>query len=189
MVKVVLVLMALSAALAAPADSGTAGPGTTVKLGQSLQMSAPKGWGAVKPSIGIIAHEFRVPAADGDLADGRATIMSAGGSIEANVERWQKQFLGPDGQPLANPPEPERRTIAGREVTIVDLSGTYLDSRGPMAPAVQRPGYRMLAAVIPTDTANYFVKFYGPATTVAANAEAFQAMIGSVRDPYGSPAR
>ncbi len=42
--------------------------------------------------------------------------------------------------------------------------------RGPVAPAVERPNYRMLAAIIETGGAgNYFLKFYGPEKTVAAN--------------------
>ena len=53
--------------------------------------------------------------------------------------------------------------VAGEEVHLVDLSGTFKDQRGPMAPAVERPKYRMLAAIIAAEPAgNYFIKFYGP---------------------------
>ena len=48
-------------------------------------------------------------------------------------------------------------------MTIVDLSGTYMDRPGPMAPGVERPNYRMLAAIIETtQNGNHFIKFYGP---------------------------
>ena len=51
----------------------------------------------------------------------------------------------------------------------------------PVAPVVERPDYRMLAAVIPTDQGNYFIKFYGPKRTVGAQAAAFQKMLAGLR--------
>ena len=41
---------------------------------------------------------------------------------------------------------------------VVDVSGTFLDRPGPFAPPVERPGHRMLAAIIETPDANYFIK-------------------------------
>ena len=77
--------------------------------------------------------------------------------------------------------------IAGHEVRLVDVSGTYNDRRGPFAPAVKRPDYRMLAAIVSigkkegAPASNYFIKFYGPKKTVAANEKAFTAMIESLK--------
>jgi len=65
-------------------------------------------------------------------------------------------------------------------VYVVDVSGTYKDAPGPFAKAVERPGYRMLAAVIETPDGNYFIKFYGPKQTVADHAKAFHAMLGGM---------
>ncbi len=45
----------------------------------------------------IVEHEFAIPAAEGDKADGRFTIMAAGGSVDANIDRWYAQFSQPDG--------------------------------------------------------------------------------------------
>ena len=41
-----------------------------------------------QPKSGIVMHEFSSPALEGDKADGRMTVMAAGGSVDANVERW-----------------------------------------------------------------------------------------------------
>ena len=40
----------------------------------------------------FVAAEFCLPRADGDDADGRLTISTAGGSVEANIDRWKGQF-------------------------------------------------------------------------------------------------
>jgi hypothetical protein len=51
---------------------------------------------------------------------------------------------------------------------------------GPFAggPTVERPGYRMLAAIVRTPEAgNYYLKFYGPTATVEQHAAGFQKMI------------
>ena len=51
---------------------------------------------------------------------------------------------------------------------------------GPFAggQSIDRQNYRMMAAIIETpDKGNYFIKFYGPATTVEASADGFQKMI------------
>ena len=73
------------------------------------------------------------------------TVMGAGGSLEANIDRWYQQFSQPDGSNTKERAKIEKREIAGQEVTVVDLSGTYMDRAGPMAPAIERPDYRMLA--------------------------------------------
>jgi hypothetical protein len=110
------------------------------------------------------------------------TVMTAGGSVEANVERWLGQFSQPGGASASEKAKVEKKKVAGHEVTVVDVSGTYRDSRGPFAPAVERPGYRMLAAVVPTSQGNYFIKFYGPKKTVDANEKAFLTMIEGIKE-------
>jgi hypothetical protein len=76
----------------------------------------------------------------------------------------------------------EKRDIAGQKVTVVDLTGTYMDRPGPMAPGVERPNYRMLGAIIETKSnGNHFIKFYGPQRTVSENADAFAKMLDSLR--------
>jgi len=129
----------------------------------------------------MVEREFAVPASPGDERDGRVTIMAAGGGVEANIERWCGQFTQPDGADTGDRAKVEKKTIAGHEVHLVDISGSYNESRGPFGPGVLRPDYRMLAAIISIGQVDYFVKFYGPRRTVADNEDAFQAMIGSLK--------
>jgi hypothetical protein len=102
------------------------------------------------------------------------------GSVEANIARWEGQFAPPSGDPPKA--KVEKIEAASKEITLVDLAGTYKDQPGPFAPAVDRPGYRMLAAIVPAgDEGNYFIKFYGPEKTVAAHEAAFRQMLAAIK--------
>jgi hypothetical protein len=148
--------------------------------GGSLSLEAPEGFERVEPKSGMIEAEFAVPSA-GDLPAGRMTVMGAGGSIEANIDRWCGQFTQPDGGQTKEKMTKKSVKVAGCGVTLVDIPGTFLDQPGgPFAggPTVQRPGYRMLAAIVETpEQGNSFLKFYGPAATVERHAAGFQKMI------------
>lgn len=50
-----------------------------------------------------------------------------------------------------------------------------------MQAATERPGYRMLAAIIPADGASFFIKFYGPKKTVAEHEKEFRAMLDGLK--------
>jgi len=154
-----------------------------ISLGEGkLQLTAPAEWKRVEPKVKIIEYEFAAPASEGDEIDGRFTVMGAGGSIEANVERWYGQFQQPDGSDTEDKAKSSKKKVGGQEVHIVDISGTYLDKRGPFDPGTKRENYRMLAAIITTESSgNYFLKFYGPAKTVADQKEAFMSLVGSLK--------
>jgi len=149
--------------------------------GDAFKLTAPADWVAQKPRSKMIEHEFSVPAAKGDELDGRVTMMSAGGGVEANVQRWYDQFKQPDGGSTKERAKVKKLDIAGQEVTLVDIAGAYNDKPAPMAPGVERPHYRMLGAIIVTKkSGNYFIKFYGPQKTVTDHEEGFVEMIDSL---------
>jgi hypothetical protein len=150
-----------------------------------LLLQAPAAWVVKRPSSGIVEFEFAIPKAEGDESDGRMTVMGAGGSIDANIDRWRGQFRDENGRALDKAAvKIEKQKIAKIDVTVVDISGTFIDKpNGPFAPgpAVKRPDYRMLAAIVQTKNAgNYFFKFYGPAKTVQENEQAFRQMLASL---------
>lgn len=149
-----------------------------------LSVVVPEGWVAKRPSSRIVEHEYSIPKVEGDPADGRMTVMGAGGSIDANIDRWRGQFEGPDGRPLGQDAvHAEKCKLGGEDAVIVDISGTFLDKvGGPFAPGptVKREKYRMLAGIVTTkNLGNYFFKFYGPEKTVAAHKDAFTKMLES----------
>src|SRR5688500_16404032 len=73
-----------------------ASKGKALDLGKH-QITAPGAWKQQQPKSSIVQYEFASPAVEGDKTDGRMTVMAAGGSIDANVERWYGQFTQPDG--------------------------------------------------------------------------------------------
>ena len=149
--------------------------------GGSLLLEAPAGWKRVQPKSGIVETEFSIPSAAADLPPGRMTVMGAGGSVQANVDRWYGQFAQPDGSATKDKATTKTLKLAGSTVTLVDVSGTYKDMPGgPFAggKTVERPDYRMLAAIVETaDAGSHFLKFYGPAATVAKEADGFRKMV------------
>ena len=157
---------------------GSGQSGDDVLAGGKAAIEAPADWTRKQPQTPIVEHEFAVPASEGDKTDGRVTVMGAGGGIEANIDRWYGQFTQPDGGSTRDRAKVKKIKVAGEEVHLVDMSGTFKDQRGPVAPAVERPKYRMLAAIIAAGPqGNYFVKFYGPQQTVADHEKAFLTMI------------
>lgn len=154
----------------------------------AVELPVPAGWQRKEPRYRIIEHEFEVAPAEKDENPGRVTVTGATGSIEDNINRWAGQFSQPDDSNSRDKMKIERKTIAGQDVTLVDISGTYDDKPGPFAPGrgVQRENYRMLAAIIQTkkdgkSTGNYFIKFYGPNATVSGQQANFTKMIEGLK--------
>lgn len=182
--RVAVCLLIASAATVLMPAAGRAddAAGKTFLVGGAFQLTAPGGWVSREPRTRIVEHEFAVPKVAGDDADGRVTVMGAGGGVAANIDRWYQQFTQPDGSSTKERAKLEKKEIAGQAVTVVDISGTYMDRPGPMAPGVERPNYRMLGAIIETkQNGSHFIKFYGPEKTVTANVDAFNKLIDSLR--------
>lgn len=158
----------------APAAEATA-LGPEVDVG-AIRLKAPEGWTRKQPRSTFVAAEFALPKAEGDEADGRLTVSLAGGSVSDNVKRWRDQF---GGKPEKD--QQQEQEIAGLKVTVVDFAGTYSDQPGPFAPAVERPGYRMLAAIVPVGEQLHFIKSYGPQKTMGDHEDAFHAFLQSLQ--------
>ena len=86
---------ALSALLVASISH--AEEGKPFDIGGKYVLTSPANWVVKPPKSRIIDHEFEVPAAEGDMAAGRVTVMGAGGSIDENIKRWEGQFKSADG--------------------------------------------------------------------------------------------
>lgn len=147
-----------------------------------LSWNVPTGWQAqAKP---MRAANYVVPGAEG-AEDGECAVYyfgpGQGGSVEANVERWIGQFRAPDGGSASSLAKRSRKTVHGVSVTLLDLSGTYLFKPFPMArQATEKPGYRMLAAIVEGADAPVFFKLTAPEKTAAAAQAAFGRMIDSI---------
>jgi hypothetical protein len=154
------------------AENGSS-QGSIVAL-DAIRLTAPADWIRKATDSSFVAAEFSLPRVIGDSADGRLTISTAGGTVEANIDRWKGQFK-PQPQSITQ----EDVDIAGLKATVVDMSGDFNDQRGPFAPGELRPGYRMIAAVIPVGGQLHFIKATGPLKTITSHAASIQQFIRS----------
>jgi hypothetical protein len=147
-----------AAAPPAPAGAETAGlPGGFAI--QGLNFKTPEGWTRIQPTSSMRLAELHAPG-------GAAAVFStAGGDIQANIQRWSGQFAGAEAAS-------SQRTVAGLTVHTVDIAGTY--SGMNEAP---REGWALHGAIIETSGQPIFVKMTGPADAVRAAAPVFDAMI------------
>jgi hypothetical protein len=159
----------------APAEQAAVPSGPEVDLG-GVRLMSPPGWIRKPPRVEFIRAEFSLPRAEGDAADGRLTVSVAGGSVKDNVDRWRQQFTGKPAKESQ-----EQLKADAVEVTLVDFSGTYNDQRGPFAPATECPDYRMLGGIFDSGGQLYFIKAYGPAKTMAAEAAKFRTFVQSLK--------
>lgn len=154
----------------------------TVSEGR-IKLPLPAGWVRKQPRSNIIEHEFAVPAKEGDAADGRITVMGAGGSVQDNIDRWCGQFKQPDGSNTSDKAKISQKQVSGQQVHVVDIRGTYEDKAGPFVPGpgAMRENYRMLGAILVTkDAGTYYLKFYGPDRLVTEQEAAFNKVVDGI---------
>ena len=146
-----------------------------------LKWTAPDGWKSQGPRP-MRAATYMVPPAAGDSESAECAVYffgaGQGGSIEANLDRWKGQMLGPSGQPADA--KVEKRTINGFPVTTIASAGEYTGMGGPMAASKSKQsGYRLLGAIVEGPGGNVFLKFTGPAKTVTASQPKFELLLKS----------
>lgn len=151
------------------------GTGPEVRLG-ALTLTAPTSWKRTKPGSSYYLAEFIVPRADKDQSDARLTISVGAGAIETNLDVFEGEF-----DATGDNAKHEKRDIAGLQVTVADISGSYTGQHGQSAAATSQPGYRMIVAVIPVGSQLYFVKAVGPQQTIAAHVEGINSFLGSIQ--------
>ena len=154
----------------------------TLVLLLGLAFEAPKDWEALPKSSMMRVAEFKLPKADGDGEDATVALYNfgsrMGGSADANVQRWLGQFDPKDGDPRIERPKDDDPI----KITWVDVSGTYVAETGPgSGTKLNKPGWRMVAAVVETAGDMYFVKAVGPKATIAKNADAIRAYAKSAK--------
>ncbi len=140
----------------------------------SLAWKTPALWQSVPNTSSMRLATLRIPHADGDAEDAEVSITQAGGSIDANAQRWIEQFDA-EGQKTA---KRSVRKVGGLEITIVEVEGTY--SGGMGRERREETGWALVGAIIATPGMPHFIKLTGPAKTVKAARQDFDAMIGSL---------
>lgn len=141
-----------------------------------------KPWVRQQAASSMRAGQFLYDHADESLTDTELVIFffgaGGGGGIQANIDRWLGQF---EGTPES---KTEEKEMGGKKVTLLTAKGTYLETMagaGPFsgAPKTPKSDYTMLAAILPSEQGDVFIKVTGPTKSVEAMRDAFDAFIAS----------
>ena len=161
-------LLLIAIVLAVPALSRAEDPASFPVGG--VTFTRPADWKWVPVNSPMRKAQLSVPGADaGKAADITFFHFGEGGAggVEANAQRWLKQFSGKSGAEKIEPQE-----IAGVKVTLVSTEGTFTSGMpGGEAKAMENHG--LLGAMIENPEGLVFVKMTGPVETVKAARERF----------------
>ncbi|HZU83127.1 MAG TPA: hypothetical protein VE987_09435 [Polyangiaceae bacterium] len=170
---------ATTAAPAGPADGGA-----PARRELSLLWNDPPTFVPVPPKTPARAAEYAVPRAGSDPEDAECVVMTfgptQGGTVDENVKRWVDQF-----HPALPTPRRTRVDVNGMHATFVEVTGTYAGNMMPgrqgLAMPTNKPGWRLLGAILESPTGLWFFKLTGPDLTVRVGARAFEDMVRSAR--------
>ena len=141
--------------------------------GPAIAWEVPAGWETIPNPSTMRIGTYLVKA--GSRPPAEVSVVRAGGTTEANIQRWLGQFddAGQETRTV--------RTVHGFKITIVEVSGTFLGgSMTPDAPNVPHRGWALLGAIVETPDSPYFFKLTGDAATVRAARASFDALLGSI---------
>ena len=165
----------------APTGSTATRPALTMPPNDS-KVATFAGFSAPKPVTWIwhpttrqfSVAEYTVPG-QGGADQAQITVSKAGGTVDANIQRWKGQFKSADGKPVE--PKTTKLEADGVPITLVELAGSY---QGMGSPSFV-PDQLFLDAIVETPGEMLFIRFVGPTATVEANRDAFMDMVRGLR--------
>lgn len=165
--------------------SGSGGEGENGQASGStpqghLTFTAPSGWVEQQPSSTMRFAQYSLPGQDGIEAAELAIFFNIGGSVEANLQRWNGQFSQPDGRSTSDVAETNKVTVGNLEVTVTYVTGTFLASAAMGGgPTTNLTGHAMLAAMVETSQGPWQFKATGPEVTLNFWRESFDEFVRS----------
>jgi hypothetical protein len=154
-------------------------------LATGLTFTTPEGWRKVTTTSSMRVADFSLPHADGDSEDAELVVYYFGGqagSVDANIQRWVGQMQQPGGRASSQVAKKQTRKVNGLDVTLLDLSGTFVAEMSPGASAHNsKPNFRLRAAVIETAHGPYYIKLTGPQQTVSKWDASFERFVASLK--------
>jgi hypothetical protein len=149
-----------------PAEGETDAPPAVV-------WKVPATWKVVPNPNAMRLATYHVPAATGAADEAEMSVSRAGGSTDANIERWIGQFAD------AGQASRGEKEIRGLKVSLVEVSGTYQGGMSGSAPTSRR-GWTLKGAVVEAEDGAYFFKLTGPTASVRAAHRDFDALVQSM---------
>lgn len=144
----------------------------------SLVWKAPPRWQPAPNTNSMRLATYRVAHSPGDDTDAELSVTRAGGSPDANAERWIGQFAD-DGTRTS---KRTTRKVGALEASIVEVQGTYSGGMGKSGPQAR---WALLGAIVPVGTTSYFFKLTGPVKSVMAARSEFDSLVGSLLPQEG----
>jgi len=144
-----------------------------------LVADKPATWIEHPPQGQMRLANFTVPGRDGTEAAHIVVFYfgaAQGGSIDANIDRWQTQFE-PDANNDLVEPAIDTFEADSMAITLVEFAGSWKK----MGAAWFTPDQLFMMAIVETPRGNVFIRFAGQTATVEANRAAFVRMIRSLR--------
>ena len=174
----------IDAGTAAPAPEPAAKPKPAADAGLppvAITWVDPPEWKRSDKSNMMRKATYLVPRAPGDSEDGDLGVFyfgpGQGGGLEANVDRWVKQFKGTKVEDVKR----ADRNIGGLTAHMVEIeSGTY--DPGPMGGGKgPKEKFGLLGAIVDAPSGAYFFKLVGPKATVIKAKKPFLALLDSIK--------
>ena len=152
----------------------------------TLKFDTPTGWISKTPGSTMRVAEFTLPKIEGDSEDAVLIVYffgsGEGGGVQANVDRWISQMEQPNGKNSKDVAKTETLESHGLKISTVDVTGTYTAEMTPGAgDKVNKPGFRLRAALVETSGGPYYVKLTGPEKTVGKWNDSFTTFLKSLR--------
>jgi len=150
-----------------------------------LTFVAPYDWSKVTPTMPMRREQYDVPRATTDTKDGMAwiTVMGPkeGGDVDFNVKRWSEQFAAATDTTPGPVVKRSTRALGSWNVIDIDIAGTYTYDESKMGGShtYNEPNWRMLIAWVQAPSGNYYIRFVGPAATVAEREAEFRRFVDS----------
>ncbi len=185
----------------APEPANTAGP-SLIPPASTLSAKAPTAAPVANPGMPVVQvtwvdppewkrsekvspmrkATYVIPRASSDKEDGELGVFyfgpGQGGGIEANIDRWVKQFTDVKLEDVKR----ADRTVNGLVAHTVEIeSGNFNANSMGRGDAMMKPGYGLLGAIVEAPSGAYFFKLTGPKATVTGAKPVFEKLIDGVR--------
>ncbi len=151
-----------------------------------LEFGLPSSWVVEQPTSSMRKAQLRLPGGDDGDAElviyNFGTTPEAGGSVEANFDRWCGQFIQADGRDSQEIAARRETQVSGMAVHTIDINGRYVAAIRPGNPEKHdKPDHRMLGSVIISPEGKYFLKLLGPSSTVEKHAAGYEEFLRSLK--------
>jgi hypothetical protein len=179
-----LALTPLFAGCNQPSSSAHRAPERTTQI-DDLTFALPDGWTTDEATSQFRKAQYTLDAPSGsDPGSLVVYFFGAGGAgtIDDNLDRWRGQFEGATEAVAST-------TISGIKTHTMNIAGRYVaETRPGSGQHHDKPGTRMLGAIIEAPAGSYFLKALGPDAVIASHQARFQAFLSSMQhQPSGKP--